>query len=95
MVDRPGRSHVLGLAIRVIRLGEDDDALPGDGMLLEEFADDDLGLAGGVGVGRVERLSGEGSVSERIFINQYEGEPCVFVASADEMEGWMGTEHVA
>lgn len=50
------RSPVLGLAVRVERLGEDHDGLAGDLVLLEEFPEDHLGLAGRVYVGSVKGL---------------------------------------
>lgn len=39
-----------------VRLGHDDDALPGDIVLLEKLAEDPLRVALAVRVGRVERL---------------------------------------
>jgi hypothetical protein len=56
VVGETGRSPVLGLAVRVERLGEDHDGLAGDLVLLEEFPEDHLGLAGRVHVGSVKGL---------------------------------------
>ena len=60
VIDQPRRPQILGLGIRVVRLGEDDHALPHDSVLLQELAENDLGLAIRVRVGSVECLdSGE------------------------------------
>jgi len=56
MVRPPGGTFILQLAVRVVRLGHDHDALARDLVRLEELAEDDLALAGRVGVGCVKRL---------------------------------------
>lgn len=57
VVVRPPRwAFILQLAVRVVRLGHDHDALARDLMRFEELAEDDLALAGRVRVGRVKCL---------------------------------------
>ncbi len=64
MVDQSSRSPILGLAVRVVSLGEDDDALPWDLMLLQELAQDHLGFACRVHIGGVEGLKHTASAYE-------------------------------